>query len=645
MAVFCVVQWVVLVSYSSLGDLAVEADFLAEIAPAAQNLAAGELHVADYPFKGPVSAMAVALLGSLTWSWGLGLFRTGNLMSIMAAAAALWCVYRIGFVLWGRRTAVAAVLLTAVNNVFFINAHKAGSDLLFLALVMGVLYLALVGTPGRRRWLVIGALSGVVFLTRYIGIVLPVWLVAWILILRPAGFTRRDSLMAAAWTMLGFATVTAPWLILNLVESGALLVTKNLQNVILDFYPNDPPAAGLDSLAGLVAHDPIYFLTHYLGNLGRHVIDDVDQVLNWAMALLTGLGLAVVFRAPRDRRHLALLAWALVYLAAFGFVFYLARFSLPLVPVYALLAASLLDRLPRWPVLAVIVLVGFSIIGHIGFYPVAIDFYRSEQPDYLHGSIGRLARESSDWPGSGKPRLMARKPHAAWYGQMEYVPFPGRLSGVADLLAFADRNDADFLMVGLLEHRFFPECKYLDQLETYVGVKKIFQSNGNTVYRLDRKKAGTDFGTNTEIVRLQRLWEAAVAANDTSAVNNTSVRLFKALDRDGRLAEAREVAVGKLGFANEREELIVRLYIGITSLRMGDTTTGISALEGHLARDGRLELNSPVAKGCLLLGWLYIEAGDASTALEWLHRAEDLYRKMGLHEDADSARKAIDKLT
>ena len=46
-AASCAIQLVVLLGTSTLGDLAVEADFLAEIAPAARHLAAGDLDVAD----------------------------------------------------------------------------------------------------------------------------------------------------------------------------------------------------------------------------------------------------------------------------------------------------------------------------------------------------------------------------------------------------------------------------------------------------------------------------------------------------------------------------------------------------------------------------------------------------------------------
>ena len=164
-ALFLAVELAVLLDYSVLGDMAVERDFLAELAPAARNLGAGRFDLADYPDKGPVSAAVVALVHLITGPWGLDLFRTGNLVSLIAASLVLFFTYRLGLALWGRRTAVAAVLLMAANKLFFINAHKAGSDLLFLALTMAVLWLILAGPATRNRLILAGALAGLAFLT------------------------------------------------------------------------------------------------------------------------------------------------------------------------------------------------------------------------------------------------------------------------------------------------------------------------------------------------------------------------------------------------------------------------------------------------------------------------------------------------
>lgn len=640
-ALFLAVELTVLLDYSILGDMAVESDFLAEIAPAARNLLEGRFDLADYPFKGPVSAAVVALVHMITGPWGLDLFRTGHLVSLAAAAVVLFFTYRLGLALWGRRTAVAAVLLVAVNKLFFINAHKAGSDLLFLALAMAVLWLILAGPATRNRLILAGALAGLAFLTRYVGLALPVWaagVVWW-----NARQGRRQSLEQAAWIVAGFGVVVTPWLMVNLVQAGALLGTNNLQNVVAHIGVEEPPG-GFPSLGALVAHDPALFLTRYLAGLPKWLWSDQDQVLGWAMTICTVAGFAALFFRGRERGRLALVAWGAVYLVTVGLVFYVARFSLPLLPVWVLLAASLTDRLPRKTPLLAVALLAFTVYWQIDYTRTAVAFYRAEQPLYLQKSFGILKDEAARHRGEDQPMVMARKPHAAWYGDMRYVAYPGALTGSADLLAYAAESGAEYLVAGLIEHRFFQHSGFLEHLDDYRGVEKIFQADGNIVYRLDRRQAGPVFGTRGEIEDLWRVWDHSLAVNDTTTVMATGSRLIALLDEDGRFAEARDVAGLKIAYAGGRDVLITRLNLAWVSLKLEDSSAGVSALAGHLTRDGTRERDVLVAKGRTFLGQLHNQAGDVDEALENLGMALELYRELGMEKEAAPLREFIGRM-
>jgi hypothetical protein len=642
--VFVAIELVVLFNATTLGDLAVEADYLAEIAPAARNLAGGVFRIEDYPFKGPASAMTVALLNGVTAFVGLGLFRTGILLSLIAAVTTLWCVYRVGLGVWGRRTAIAAVVLTGLNNVFFINAHKAGSDVLFLALVMAVLHMSLANTAGRRRCILIGVTGGAAFLTRYIGIVLPLWLIMSIFLLRLRGTDWRSRLAAAGWFGLGFVGVVFPWLAFSLAETGSLVATGNLQNVVQEFHATGGPPEGFGSLAALVRYDFAYFATHFVNNLFHHLAQDIDQVLGWAMTILVGAGLLSALLVRPNRPRLAIIGWGLVYAVSLGFVFYLARFSLPLVPVYALLAASLLDRLPRWTPLVAIALMVLVIVFQSSSIGVSVDFYRAEQPQHLQESIDYLKAQSIERKEPQRYRLMARKPHAAWYGNMDFVPYPGRLSGAADLLSYAAARNVDYLLVGPIENRFFERAAFLSRLSSYHGVTPVYQAAGNTIYRLDRNQSGTAFGTAENIVRLQEMWDLSLRVNDIEMIKTIGASLIEALDRDGRFEEARQIAMRKLDGSEEPDALIVRLYIAVVSLKLSDPQAGIAVLEGHLGSPHNQQLAGPTAKGYLLLGQLYVESGDNSAARDALGDAFKLYNQLGLKQEAGSVQFILDQL-
>jgi len=227
---------------------------------------------------------------------------------------------------------------------------------------------------------------------------------------------------------------------------------------------------------------------------------------------------------------------------------------------------------------------------------------------------------------------------------MDYVAYPGDPKGAADLLGYAAEAGADYLVAGLIEHRFIRYSGFLEHLDEYRGVERAFQADGNIVYRLDRRGAGQAFGTREDLETLWGAWNRALAANDTAAVMVTGSRLVGILDGDGRLAEARDVAGLKIAYAGGRDVLVTRLNLAWVCLKLGDPGAGISALEGHLQRDGTRERDVMVAKGRLFLGQLHHERGEIPEALRELRASLDLYRELGLEEEAAPLREFIGRL-
>ena len=111
--------------FSPLGDLGVESDFFAELAPAAQRLAAGEFSVANYPFKGPVYSFVLVVVHGLGSLFGLGWYRSAVVLNLICAVISLAVLYRLVLRLAGRPAALCTALLTGVVYEFFIQAHKA----------------------------------------------------------------------------------------------------------------------------------------------------------------------------------------------------------------------------------------------------------------------------------------------------------------------------------------------------------------------------------------------------------------------------------------------------------------------------------------------------------------------------------------
>lgn len=477
--------------FSPLGDLGVEADFFAELAPAAQALAGGHLAVANYPFKGPLYSFALVPVHAVLTPLGVGWYRAAVVLSLVAAALTLLVVHRLARRLAGPRVAAVVTVITAATKVFFIHAQKAASDPLFVLLALGAVALLLAGPPRRRTWLLAGAVAGLAWLTRESGIVVPVWATVALLLVDPDRLPWRRRALAAACVWAGFTLAALPWLAVCRAQTGHWLVSHNLQNVVDEFYVGERAAAippgGFRSLPDLVAHDPGWFTGHFLANLPRHFVGDLHEIpgLTFGAVALCGLAL-LAWRRP-DRRQVAFLLFAVLVFLSLGAVFHRPRFGLVLVPAWALLVALGGERLPRWRGPATWAVVAFLVALHAGHSRDSLRFYDRQQPRHLLGAIAaapQWAHLNQDQGHARRPVLMARKGHLAHYAGLAYLPYPAVAKDPADLVARARARGADFLAVGQLERQPLADPASLDHLERLPGVREAWRDDQTIVYRL-----------------------------------------------------------------------------------------------------------------------------------------------------------------
>ena len=496
--VFVAVGLALSLRHSPWGDLGVEADFFAELAPATQAVAAGHLDVADYPFKGPLYALVLAPVHAALAPLGSDWYRAAVILSLVASAGTLLLVHRLARRLAGPRVAAVTLVLTAFTKVFFIHAHKAASDPLFMLLVTAAATLLLCGPPRRSTWVSVGALSGLAWLTRDIGIVVAAWAAVVLLLVDPDHQARRRRLLAAACVWAGFAAVAAPWLAVTHHQSGRWLASRNLQNIVDEFYGGaravEVPAEGFRSLGALVAHDPVYFAGHFLANLPRHFVADLNEVPGLTYGGVALAALAVLAWRRPDRRQVAYLLLGVLMFLALGAVFHRPRFALPMVPAWALVTALALERLPRLRTQAACVVVALVVALHTGHIHQSILVYDRQQPRHLAAAIAAAPAWTADAlresPGR-RPVLMARKGHLAHYAHLAYAPYPSQASDPPDLVAKARARGADFLVVGAIERQMFSDGSMCDHLDGLAGVAVAWRDAQTIVYRLRRLPAGS----------------------------------------------------------------------------------------------------------------------------------------------------------
>lgn len=526
--VYALAAFLIHARFFVIGDLGVESDFYAELVVSAQRLLAGDFAVANYPFKGPLYSLFLAPLYGLLHPIGLDWYGAGVLLNALCAGVSLVLVYRLLRSLFPWPTAAAATLACGLQAEFFLLAHKASSDLLYFLFFIATV-LALVEPNTRRRVFLAGVLAGLAFLTRYSGaILLPAGLLVCLL-------ERDERVRRAALFGAGFLVLTLPWFVFSQATTGSWLQHGNLMNVVLEFYPGGdrpaPPAEGFHNLGQLIAHDPGYFLGHFLGNLVRRFGQDLKWVVGLLLSPLVVFGLVALSAGQLPARpglpewtrryRLSREAWifvgfCLLNYVALGLVFHRPRFALPHSPLYFVLIYGWyfgLSRQEKFLPDRRHLLVGLILVLAVSALQMrdsldGLRQYRDRQPrEVLEQAVVLRAQLPAHPEGS----LLARKPHLAHYAGLEPVAYPQVISDWDFFWQYAFERDVKWVAVGPRERAVPGETRILDHLDEAAAVRRRLDAGGTALYELKTAARWQDWA---RIPRREELLEEARMALD-----------------------------------------------------------------------------------------------------------------------------------
>ena len=647
-----------------IGDLGVESDFYAEMAVSAQRLAGGHFAVADYPFKGPLTAIALVAVHGLVGLLGADWYRSAVLLNALCAAGTLVVLFGLQDRLFGRALAVVTTLALALTYEFFLHAHKASSDLLYLLLFVATAS-AVIGAEGRQRLLGAGVLAGLAFLTRYSGAVLvaAAVLVEMIPLRTVVGVSLRERAGRTGVFLVGFLVVCLPWFTVSLVETGRPLQSGNLTNVVQEFYGGEQaaemPAGGFASLREVVMHDPGAFLKRFAGNGPRHLAMDMVQVVGRRVWWLVAAGALVLLAAASWRgrgswaesRRPTPEQWAWFVFAACSFlammlVFHRPRFSLPLVPIYFSVGYGALfgfrralgvGTSRRLMSVAAVIVIAVSV-QQIAFIIDGERFYYARRPlevlreaSMVHDAAQRL----------GAHTMLARKPHLAHYAGLEHRRYAAAVNDWDTFFAGICGQGIDLILVGEREREAFPEAEFLTHLDLAAGVETVLDQDGFKLFHVDRNRPCREIASVPAADELRRTIRDAQRDRNDGALfslhselsvlmtllqqwDEAAVSLAACLD----LAAAAPDAVSRA----DRDDLALNL--AFCRLRTADYDDGLAILGAdleHLAptadkgRDGMRHA---------ILARLLDGAGRAEAARRHFRLAFDLYRQAGYDQAA-----------
>ncbi len=478
-----------------LGNYAVETDFYWKYGPAARDLQHGVIDIQNYDSKGwgyPAVVAAVSM-------FGFEIFRAAQIVGLLSAALSLLLLYRLHRRLFGPGVALAGLLLVLGNRIFLANTYEVGTDMFFLAVTLGSIYLLLRSEkPGWRAVLVSGLLGGWAFSTRYNGLMLwPGALALFLLFQVPPG-GRADRLRRAALWSGGFLVAALPWLWINAAHTGNPLTNSNYVNVGFAVYGEGNwekffygGARTVHSLPDVVMLDPGRFAGTMAKNVVEHLRRDLFELLSPPWGILALIGALFMIGDRAGRRVAGYLTFGALGFLSLVPVFYGARFSLALLPFYAALAtwpfasptiaraAGGIERV--FPVRAFAFLAIWIPVS-VAAYAWTKDADSNENIAAGPYDLSQAVEFLRDQPsGNG---LIARKPHAAFLSSMRFVAMPEEPS-LDSLRAVAIREHALYVLISDIEYRTRLSARTLAESRVDPpGYRRVFDSRGARVYEV-----------------------------------------------------------------------------------------------------------------------------------------------------------------
>ena len=494
LALYAVIWGVKAFTEHRIGNFAVETDFYWKYGPAASDLLQGKIAIENYDSKGWGYPAAVALVSL----FGVDPFGSAQIVALLCAVLVGWCLYRLHRSFLGPGVALASLLLLLANETFLANTYQVGTDMFFFAIVLGSIALLLGrGNPGALAMLFSGLLGGWAFSTRYNGLFLWPGALLLLLVVRTAEGSLASRLRRAGVWSAGFVAAALPWLIVNAIHTGHPLTNSNWVNIGYAvygegnwekfFYGGDRT---ITSFADVVLLDPGRFAGAMMRNVVEHMRRDLSELIPVIWGALAVIGSLFLLRERPGRRVAGYgLLWLLYFLTLVP-VFYGARFSLPLLAWWLLLAA--------WPFVSNTVgrplrsiersfpLRAFAFLAL--WLTTAVQAYQwtedPQNPESLRAGpyevLPAVTFLRERGPGEA---LLARKPHAAFMAKMRFVPIP-EFDTPASLHAIAEKERVRYLLVSGAELGMRAGMRPFATGEDIPGFARVFESPGAWVYEV-----------------------------------------------------------------------------------------------------------------------------------------------------------------
>jgi len=499
----CLIQLFALVYLARqhpFGNYATETDFYHFYAPDAERLAAGQFPQNTY--QGPGYPAALAVAAKLTGLSG-DLFTVGKWMSVVCAVLCGLLVFVLFARLFGYWVGVGAQLVAIASGEFPQFSINAATDVFFLLMCLASL---IVFTSERiaPRWRVAltGALTGMVYLTRYNGLFLLVACLIGITLLDFFKQRWRERLILSSIFVALFLVASSPWLIANSRRHGSPFYNTNYLNVATEFYPElvanktnqdatRALAAAFHSFGDVVGYDPKRLIARYPVNLYENLLSSFKETLvNQWVAWMAWLGVLLALGKRRSKNVALVLTVGALYFSLMALNHWETRyyfFVMALYAGFAVFAATAWLEMARslgWLKNRAFALIPVAIIATMFALSLAesrkdVTLFLESQPVEIIAARDYLSAAGA----AGGKKIVARKPHLPYMSRNEWVFFP-QVKSLDEFRAWVEANRVDYIAVGKRELKERKELSALGKPEKAPEWLKAVWVNDDPVFIL-----------------------------------------------------------------------------------------------------------------------------------------------------------------
>jgi len=482
--------------FHTVGDYGIETDFFWGYVPSAKEFLSG--HIAIDGFRGPLYPMVLGIFGFIIGDF----FKAGIFIAVLSASFVIYFTFEMLKKIFSPLVSFFVTVLLIVNPVFIQYSYSAGTDMFFNALVAATLFFFLKNKELNYKSLILAAFfGGLSYLTRYNGI----FLISFVFVILFVNYWKinwTERIKASFLFAAVFLVTFSPWGFYCRNEKGSFFYNENYKNIAFEVYGKGKiswddfwfkESSKISSFSEVIFKDTGLFLSTIVNNIADHFSSDMEKLVGWQLGVFVLLGLILLiisnpFKFWKSQETSYYLV-NIFFFALLLLVFYSERFSLFLIPFYALIAvqpfffekfriAKFLPITFRYLLLAALII--FTFVKSYSFNSENINsgptelltlhkWYEQNVPPEQRGKI-----------------VAARKAHVAYYLDMKFQLMP-----VADsydeFITKLREEHVDYLYFGIAEAGLRREFQYLiDPKKNHPGLEVVvyFKDPPSVLYKV-----------------------------------------------------------------------------------------------------------------------------------------------------------------